>query len=501
MTRLYSVDAFLLWATAILFAAFSHYFFWQIGDDSYIYFRYIDRALAGHWWSWSDHIPAVEGYSSPLWYLLLIGLGKMGLAVEMASRLLGLFTAFLTVLGCWRLTQLLTVNKTVAAIACLLLVCNHGFQYWSTSGLEAPLYMAMMIWSCVGIISGKAWLLPTALIGIARPEGPFLLVALFFAIIIFRRSLLNPLKTALLWLPLVAWLITRCVIYGAWLPNTFYAKATGDALPQLLKGILYGLPVLLPLLLMWGLWFRNKLDAQRNNTLVVLGMISMLMGLVVVGGGDWMFHFRLLLPVLALVFALAAYYWQQVQWGGKTLLLVAHGLLLVLSVPPQHVLEAFQGKQLPLVYYQEGNMTHQSIVLAKALEKTYPDALVAVNHAGALPWAMPQHNVIDMVGLNDGHIARVEGHLHQKYDADYVLSLKPDIVILNSRTKPGTDGSWYHPGYWSGETALYQHPDFTQLYEPTDIVYSWQWQIPFPYSLVMPKPAIESWILVYQRKK
>ena len=145
-------------------------------------------------------------------------------------------------------------------------------------------------------------------------------------------------------------------------------------------------------------------------------------------------------------------------------------------------------------------MTQQSVYLASMIADRYPaPALIAVNHAGALPWALPAYDVIDMVGLNDAHIARVEGRLHHKYDAGYVLGLKPDVVVLNSRVQPGAGGVWYHKGYWPGEDALVEHPLFVDNYEPTDLVVDWHWHVPFPYSLMV-KDVETSWILVYQRR-
>lgn len=485
----------------LLFAAFSHYFYFQIGDDSFIYFRYVERAVNGYW-SWADYSGNVEGYSSPLWYGLLVLLAKLGLGIEASARALGLLFAALTLQGCWRLGQYFQLPKASTGMACVLLVLNQGFHYWSTSGLETSLYMALFIWSCLGIVSAKFWLLPTALIAVARPEGPFLLIALIVAIAVFRRPLLSWKNLALLLLPLAICLLIRAIVYGDILPNTYYAKATGDKLPQIVSGTVYSSPVLLPLLAAWGLWFLKRQEAWAKDIMVVLGMITMLVGIVLLGGGDWMFFMRLLLPSLALLWVALAVLWHYGLSWQRVLLTVATLLLLVISVQPQNISGVLLGKQLPLASYQEGNMTHASIELAKDIEQQFGDKklLVAVNHAGALPYALARHDMIDMVGLNDKHIAKAEGGLHSKHDAAYVLSLKPDLIVLNSRTKPGTDGVWYHKGYWQGETALVKHSDFVENYQATDLVRSWQWQIPFPYAQISGKRDVESWILVYQRK-
>jgi hypothetical protein len=481
---------------AVLFAVFTHFYFWQTGDDSYIYFRYIDRALAGKWWSWSDHIAAVEGYSSPLWYVLLVATAKSGISISLAARCWGVVFSMLTVCGVWNLSRQLKAPVFLSGFACLLLALNQGFYYWATSGLETSLYAALLIGSCIGIIREKSWLLPTALIGIARPEGMFLLLAIIGSIFIVKRHLISVKTLFICLLPALLWLLLRWYIYSDILPNTFYAKATGNSLGQLFRGLIYSLPVLLPLLAAWLAWWKDK----NQSVMIALGMVSMLLGIVFLGGGDWMFHFRLLIPLYGILLAVIAAQWLCLPNIKKMLLLISLIPFVLLSVPSRYLPLIVQGKQLPVVDYQEGTMTQVSIDdVAVAIKMRYPDAsLIAVNHAGALPWALQEYNVIDMVGLNDAHIAKTEGQLHHKCDVDYVLDQKPDLIMLNSRVKPGTDGLWYHKGYWAGEDALVEHPDFAN-YQATDLVFPWHWYVPYPYSLVV-KNAETSWIMVFERK-
>jgi hypothetical protein len=98
--------------------------------------------------------------------------------------------------------------------------------------------------------------------------------------------------------------------------------------------------------------------------------------------------------------------------------------------------------------------------------------------------------VLDMTGLADAHIARdVPGGLHQKFDVRYVLSRQPRVIVLNTRVRPGTSGVWYHPGYWAGETALVNQPDFAVNYRPIETFWAWRWQA-----------VGESYIVLYERK-
>jgi hypothetical protein len=55
--------------------------------------------------------------------------------------------------------------------------------------------------------------------------------------------------------------------------------------------------------------------------------------------------------------------------------------------------------------------------------------------------------VLDMFGLMDPHIARLDGERHQKFDADYVLARQPEYVLIPiDRTKDGRVYSSYRYG-------------------------------------------------------
>ena len=495
-------DTFLHWRrhgwlllSLLLFTLCSVYFYGQTGDDSYIYFRYVERALAGQWWSWSSHIEPVEGYSSPFWYLLLVVTAKLGVPVITAAKLWGLLFALLTLVGCYRLARVLGAASVLAGFACTVLSLNQGFHYWATSGLETAFYAAIYVWACIGIIQLRYWVVPVMLIGVGRPEGMILLLALLLCIYWVKRP--PPHWLLLAALPTLAWLLWRLHIYGVPLSNTYYAKATGDVSVQVQRGLMYALPVLPLFVGAWLLWWKTRWQAL----MITLGMVSLLLGIIVAGGGDWMFHYRLLVPVLALLLAIWAGGWcrlaSHLQHAVWAVLLVP---ALLLTVQPEHWRNIVTLQPMPLVYYQEGNMTDESIKLASAIRAQYPGKkLIAVNHAGALPWALPEYDFIDMAGLNDAHIARRQGAVHRKYDVDYVLASKPDLIVLNTRTKPGTDGIWYHPGYWAGEDALVAHPDFARFYQPTALVYPWDWVLPMPHRWIYGR-EIRAWILVYERK-
>lgn len=479
---------------AFFFVVFSYYFYYQVGDDSYIYYRYVERALEGNWWAWTDQLEAVEGYSSPLWYFLLIATSSIGYAVDIEAQLLGLACSLCVFALIIRFARLFGLNSWQAAFAATILVFNTGFHYWSTAGLETSLYMLVFLWAVIAMVQCKAWVLPLALIGVLRPEGPILLLALLVAMKLTYKDRISFTSLLLALLPTLLWLIFRLAYYGQPLPNTFYAKASEGSLKQIVKGIFYCVPVLLPLLWCWWQWQEDKLITHK----VALGAATLLMGIILLGGGDWMFHFRLLLPLLPIIIVITLVYFFKASNPQKILALVLLLPLLLLSIEPKHLLPAFSLKQLDQSLYQEGYLTAVSIDLAEDIKAQFPEhSVIAVNHAGALPYALPDYDFIDMVGLNDKHIARAKGDVHAKFDENYVLESKPDLIVLNSRVKPGTDGVYYHKGYWVGEDALVDDVRFKENYKPTKLLKKWYWQMPFPYSLFVKEYT--AWIVVYKR--
>jgi len=164
-------------------------------------------------------------------------------------------------------------------------------------------------------------------------------------------------------------------------------------------------------------------------------------------------------------------------------------------VTPRHIAMAARGSHLPVAEIQEGTMTEASREVGLYLKKASGGrALIAVNHAGAVPFysGLP---TLDMTGLNDHHIAHgVQGVLHEKFDPDYVLARRPDYIVLNSRVRPNSRSArradtaaapiWYFPGYWRGETALVQREAFRRNYRFIPRYWVWNWVIPYNYILI-----------------
>ena len=471
----------LLGLAALFFVVLTRYHSRHICDDAFIAFRYADNVAVGFGPVWNRGEP-VEGFSSPLWLGLLV-LGRLlGAPLPVWTAALGVGASLLCLVVVHRFALALSASRLVAAAAIAATSLIYPLYYWAPAGLETSLFALLATtaaWS-LAVPASWWWAVAAAFLGVARPEGPFLvLVLIALARLAHGRPALRPGLLGLALAPALAWLVFRRAYYGEWLPNTYYAKATGALLVRLVAGSAYALWGILALAAAAAtLWLGGI--AKRANVAAAI-FLSLALAAVVGAGGDWMWHGRMLVPVLPGLAALTVAGIAAASPHRRFALALACALAWSAFLPDASLLaSAFAGGRLPEPAYQEGTLLKASLQAAQFISANYPaDALVAVNHAGILPRALP-NPTLDMTGLCDRHIAHeIEGRLHQKFDAAYVLSRRPRLVVLNSRTRPGTAGAWYHPGYWIGEAALVEQPEFAARYRPVPRFWEWQWQAAF----------------------
>ena len=154
--RWFAVLAAFAGATALLLVHGPLYFDFY-ADDAYITLRYSQHLADGLGPNWNSE-GRVEGYTTFLWMGTLAGLGKLGVDLVDASRALGflsLLATFAAVYGIWRLwggEQPPAENnglRSPALLAATLLglALTDGIAFWGFSGMETPLFMALLTWS------------------------------------------------------------------------------------------------------------------------------------------------------------------------------------------------------------------------------------------------------------------------------------------------------------------------------------------------------------------
>lgn len=473
----------------VVFGALANFYATQFGDDGFIFFRYAHNVARHGEVAWNVGAPPVEGYSSPLWLLLLTPAAWLSLDMLTYARVAGLAFAAGAVLGGVVLCRRLGGSAGASWIAALLSLVATGLLPWAGGGLETSLYAALVVWACGAVATRSEATLAfvAALLGLCRPEGGLMVVLLLGAHRWVHGRFRHPKLVIFVALaPVALWFTFRAHYYGAILPNTYYAKATGPLAQRLIKGSAYAASTLASYGLIFLAWLPQPMTARARAVRAVwlVGLVQT--AVTVLGGGDWMWWSRLNVAAALLSFPLVTATLAERlrpstarasrRLASAALLLLA-GLVEGANARPGELVAALRGERLPAELRQEGTLALATQQLARYIGERYPErTLIAVNHAGMLPFWLPEHAFLDMTGLNDAHIARAtSGGLHQKYDPAYVLRRAPGLVVLETYVRPGTNGHLFHPGYWSGTTLLVATPEFKRLYRL--VPRAWHWRV------------------------
>jgi arabinofuranosyltransferase len=380
-------------------------------------------------------------------------------------------------------------------VAGLYLGLSTPFIVWGDGALETPLLAFLLLATVHFALRENAALQSTGastswsmllllLAALTRPEPALLLVPLL-AVHTFVRRQSSPLAGS--WKPAVrhAWTFVlpyalytgwRFQYYGELLPNTYFAKVHRDPL-TLIRGWHYlenandslawtplAIAILTPVILTRRLSQRFVLVAL----LVVTSVSS-----VVVEGGDWMPAYRMFAPIIPLIALLVHAAWRAAAsfelehfnppnvpnwvaprswldaWRRQVTALAhnarsrvyRHALRVTLqlalvgaiaissvsgfqSVQVDGFIPGFRGLHLDCFQHFE---------IARWMRREIHDSgLLAIGEAGVVPYytGLP---VLDLFGLLDKRIARMPGARHHKFDTQYVLSRRPEYVLLLAR--------------------------------------------------------------------
>lgn len=407
-------------------------------DDAYISYRYAQNVTSGEGLVYNLGDAASEGFTSPLWFLLL-SLGAGFLPKELLpffSTFLGLL-AFLGVL--WIVARSFRAEPPVGRLlAMLALALWPGLVFYASTGMETLLFvLCVLVFQCAALelLPPKLGLAAAFLSIWIRPEGGWLVVVLLLSFLPFgelRRQLFSR-RIVQLVAALIAGgaLLTglRWLLFGDVLPNTFYAK-----LPDFGAGISYlksfvlscpgALLVILAILgAMWG--------ELRHRSFFMASLAWMVAP--VLEGGDWMPHDRFLLPAVVFL-ALAAL---GAAWVPQKSLRRGTGILALVLVGMLAWQDLAMVRNVQLSYDRS---VMREMWIAKWAQENGVASLASVD-IGVLGYYSGAR-IVDVVGLTDRRIARsAGGHLGKQFSLDYVFAeQKPDCLILRSTILPVIKG-------------------------------------------------------------
>lgn len=440
-----------------------------IADDALISLRYAQRLLAGQGLTWTVG-ERVEGYSNLLWVLAVAGLGRLGVDLIAAARILGFLgmgAAIAAVIYAHLPTTLRAAVPVLLAV--LYLPLSGPVAVWSIGGLEQPFVAAWLGWAVVltyplldrPTVSWASMQAPgicLALLCVTRPDGVLFVAGTMFAILVIHGLRREGLRRAigLAALPLLftlAQLAFRLSYYESWVPNTALVKFA-PSISHTWVGLRYlgaGAASLLPLIVLAAgsvfLSFRRKSGRARMTLLCLLTAVWV--AYVAVVGGDIFPAWRHFVPLLVLLVLMVA---EGARWVG--------GLVGTQSYATARTGGALLlGLFFFLQWNDQGNARAvferwewDGRVIGRLFKKAFGarQPLLAVDAAGALPY-WSELPALDMLGLNDGYIPRHPPARPQRTnlghdlgDGKYVLKRAPDLVVFGLAT--GGAGALFRSG-------------------------------------------------------
>ena len=439
----------------ILFAFLLYHFRMWFLDDTFISMRYARN------WAGSNGLvfnpgERVEGYTNFLWVAFMAIGFKLNMNVPLMARATGIIlTILLFIQMALYVVKNLSFSPRLFFLLIMVFVSQGDFAVWANSGMETMLYTVLLTGSVLLVAkseSNNRWNMIFAgtgllLAALTRPEGVLgVAVSVCFVLVRDKESYhfdkRNLLKVFFVIIPFIIvyipYFIWRYNYFGWIFPNTFYAKV-GFSAHTLMRGLKYSA------LFFFDHWFivlgsLGVIFSNRGKNPVIhyfLAMVLVYISYIVYVGGDVFPAYRFFMPVLPLLYLCFSEGIYSFRVYPRSIIRKSAVFLLIFCL-------VFQ--LLQLGYRQDYHSIRKDRVsevgkkVGVWLRKNVPaSTVIAVNPIGAMPYYSRLYT-IDMLGLTDEYIAHHANRVasawagHEIGDGEYVLSRKPDIVVL--------DGPW-----------------------------------------------------------
>jgi hypothetical protein len=430
-------------------------------DDAYISYRYALNLVEGLGLVFNAG-ERVEGYTNLLWTLLIAAGVALGFAAPSVTHVLSLASGAMLLLSSQlHAAQLLPAGRRWLSIAApLALLASSSFACWTASGLETPLFAALLTFALVAYTASRiGWSCVLCVLAtLTRPEGALaaalLLGSAWVRSVVDERpsSVRRLLAVSTPCLAFAGYLAThtlfRLYYYADFVPNTFHAKVGGIPIARGFAYVVFfladGPGLLLPAALAGWLLARKARMGAALTAVTLLYAISI--------GGDVFRLGRFLLPALPAMIAAAMAGSHRVFERSRIL-----GLLLGLTLPGFALYSLYgiwpnspdfvgvsREPSLVSAKRTSAREDHDRFTWAIGAKVDQirgiqpPVKTLATIGIGKIGYYLPDVAILDLVGLTDRHIARspnrVEGAWmlpgHQRTDADYVLDRRPDVIWI-----------------------------------------------------------------------
>ncbi len=421
-------------------------------DDAYISYRYVKNLLRGEGLVYNKG-ERVEGFSNMLWVLLLaLTTYALNIDVTHSAHLLAILCSAVSLTAVYGLSYHISKNRWVSIFPVLLVGLTIHFNTWALSGLETPLWLALIV-SGMWAAMSKKMILASILAGLCfwtRPDGGLLGVAILLPHLWKMWEPPSSLKELPAknwrekWPPVVIWIsmvgvltIFRLMYYGSPVPNAAVAKIGGI---PVVRGLEYVLTTLREG--GWVFLFPSVFLLYHKNGEIIL-FVTLQTVYTVVIGGDAFLYGRFLTPVMALL---------SCSWGYAYIVLKdkREGLLAFKTLYG-YMLPMFSLLYLCAVYcpyFNDRKLAHVKNTYkyfeygTRKMSTNYEgDETVACIGIGSFGYYNMDVRILDMVGLvtpevsnnrcrKGENITLMPGH--HRSNPEWILSQNPDEIHLPS---------------------------------------------------------------------
>jgi len=442
-----------------------------LADDEMISMRYARNLADGHGAVWNPGGERVEGYSNPLWMLLMAGVHRVGFSAATASlavQIAGLLFLMANLFAVRALARTAAPDLPAAGlVAAAATALYFPLNLYSALGFEVSvitlIFSISALWTVRALRAGRPPVGALVLLGAGTwvrldvAVGAAVLLVCFFLPGKPIRWRAVAAGAAVLLAFLGVQTALRLAYYGEWLPNPYYLKMTGY--PLFLR-------VARGALVLWDFLWRSNLALfflaflapflRRDRFLLPLVTLpaAQMFYSVWVGGDSWEFwglgnRFVLVgMPLLFVLLGLAlSHGWRALagwrpgarRWMGWAAVPLAVLLIFNLN-SPYAVASAGQWLSLkPLLDMPSNKKQFEAGRFIRSV--TRPGAVVAVAWGGIVPYftALP---CVDLTGKNDPVVAR--GPM-RTYDAH------PGLFAQNNITR--SRWTYFYPGHLKWDYA------------------------------------------------
>jgi hypothetical protein len=451
-------------------------------DDAYIAMRYARNLAEGRGlvYNAGEH---VEGFTSPLWVLILAAAHLVGSNMVSASHAVGVATSIAVLALVYRMADRALPSEAILGrlIPVAFLATSWIFAGWATGGLETALHAFLVVLGvselqarAMGQGDRRDWLPAIGLlIVLTRPDGLLLAGLLGLSSLLLDYRARRPTRRTIAhWvvvfaLPLAAIEVWRLSYYGKWLPNTFYVKVNK------VEYIDRGWPFFVSFVrdsyaYLWGPVALAALLTRDPTAACILVYGVLYVAYTIWVGGDWM-GYRFYSHLLALVsFPIALVTGGAVRRftrSRRTALQAAAVAAMVVTVAATSYKMYREGRDTVLTMseldsYEEMDTPEAwAIDVARGLNTVLrPGEAASASFAGFTA-VYTDRVVVDSLGLADAYVASLPavrgGPGHEKIaPSDYLRSRQ--VLLVNP---------------WPGSTINEANRRFALRYAPGDYLF------------------------------